>query len=101
MKLTLNIWRQKNPQDEGRLVTYPVDDVSPDMSFLEMIVVLTEKLIAKGEEPTASAHGCREGTGGPCSMHITGRAHGPQAGTTTCQLHMRQFKDGQSITIEP
>jgi len=101
MKLTLNIWRQKNAQDEGRLVTYPVDDVSPDMSFLEMIDVLNEKLIGKGEEPIAFDHDCREGICGACSMHINGRAHGPQAGTTTCQLHMRQFKDGQAITIEP
>lgn len=101
MKLTLNIWRQKNPKDEGRFVSYPVDDVSPDMSFLEMIDVLNEKLIAKGEEPVAFDHDCREGICGACSMYINGRAHGPQAGTTTCQLHMRQFQDGQTITIEP
>ena len=101
MKLTLNIWRQKNAKDEGRFVTYPVDDVSPDMSFLEMIDVLNEKLIAKGEDPIAFDHDCREGICGACSMHINGRAHGPQAGTTTCQLHMRQFQDGQAITIEP
>ena len=101
MKLTLNIWRQKDPKDEGRFVTYPVDDVSPDMSFLEMIDVLNEKLIAKGDEPVAFDHDCREGICGACSMHINGRAHGPQAGTTTCQLHMRQFKDGETITIEP
>jgi len=101
MKLTLNIWRQKNAKDEGRFVTYPVDDVSPDMSFLEMIDVLNEKLIAKGEEPIAFDHDCREGICGACSMHINGRAHGPQAGTTTCQLHMRQFQNGQTITIEP
>lgn len=101
MKLTLNIWRQKNAQDEGRLVTYAADDVSPDMSFLEMIDVLNEKLIAKGEEPIAFDHDCREGICGACSMHINGRAHGPQAGTTTCQLHMRQFKDGENITVEP
>ncbi len=101
MKLTLHIWRQKNRNTEGALVTYKMDDVSSDMSFLEMLDVLNEQLIAKGEEPVAFDHDCREGICGMCSLMISGIAHGPLKGTTTCQLHMRHFKDGDEITIEP
>ncbi|HEY6161904.1 MAG TPA: succinate dehydrogenase/fumarate reductase iron-sulfur subunit [Bacteroidia bacterium] len=101
MNLTLKIWRQKNAKEAGNFVTYNVSDISSDMSFLEMIDVLNEQLIRKGEEPVAFDHDCREGICGMCSMFINGRAHGPWEGTTTCQLHMRAFKDGDSITIEP
>ena len=101
MNLTLKIWRQKNAQDKGSFATYPVSDVHEEMSFLEMIDVLNEQLINKGEEPVAFDHDCREGICGMCSMYINGRAHGPLAGTTTCQLHMRFFKDGETVVIEP
>lgn len=101
MNLTLHIWRQKNARDKGNLVTYRVTDISSDMSFLEMLDVLNEELAAKGEEPIAFDHDCREGICGTCSLMINGRAHGGLAGTTTCQLHMRKFKDGDEITIEP
>jgi len=101
MKLTLDIWRQKNAQDKGRLVRYEVDDVTPDMSFLEMLDVLNEHLIGKGEEPIAFDHDCREGICGMCGFMINGVAHGPRSGTTVCQLHMRSFKDGDSLVIEP
>lgn len=101
MNLTLKIWRQKNDKEAGNLVTYPVKDVSPDMSFLEMFDVLNEQLIQKNEEPIAFDHDCREGICGMCSMYINGRAHGPAQGTTTCQLHMRKFKDGDTIVVEP
>ncbi len=101
MNLTLKIWRQNGPQDAGRTVTYPVSNVSPDMSFLEMIDELNIDLIKKGEEPIAFDHDCREGICGMCSMFINGEAHGPDRGITTCQLHMRTFKDGDSITVEP
>src|ERR1051325_3207003 len=101
MNLTLKIWRQKNKEDKGGFATYSVDGISSDMSFLEMIDVLNEQLINKGDEPVAFDHDCREGICGMCSMFINGRAHGPWEGTTTCQLHMRAFKDGDSITIEP
>lgn len=101
MNLTLKIWRQKNAQDEGRIETYPISGISPDMSFLEMIDVLNEKLITEGKDPVAFDHDCREGICGMCSMFINGRAHGPQTGVTTCQLHMRSFKDGDTIYIEP
>jgi len=101
MNLTLKIWRQKNSKEAGNLVSYPIKDISPDMSFLEMIDVLNEQLINKGEEPVAFDHDCREGICGMCSMFINGRAHGPWKGTTTCQLHMRAFKDGETIIIEP
>jgi succinate dehydrogenase / fumarate reductase iron-sulfur subunit len=101
MNLTLKIWRQKGPQDAGRTVTYPVSKVSPDMSFLEMIDELNIDLIKKGEEPIAFDHDCREGICGMCSMFINGEAHGPDRGVTTCQLHMRTFKDGDTITVEP
>lgn len=101
MNLTLKVWRQQNKTDKGKFVTYNVKDVSPDMSFLEMFDVLNEELIHKGDEPIAFDHDCREGICGMCSMYINGRAHGPMKGTTTCQLHMRSFKDGDTITVEP
>jgi len=101
MKLTLKIWRQKGPKEAGKIVDYPVDHVSPDMSFLEMLDVLNEHLVEKGDEPVAFDHDCREGICGMCSLHINGRPHGPQSGVTTCQLHMRSFKDGDTIFIEP
>lgn len=101
MKLTLKIWRQKNAEDKGGFKTYPVDNVSADMSFLEMIDVLNEELIEKGEDPVYFDHDCREGICGMCSMYINGEPHGPKELTTTCQLHMRNFSDGETITVEP
>lgn len=101
MKLTLKIWRQKNAHDKGRIVTYEVDDVSPHMSFLEMLDVLNQKLTDRGDDPVAFDHDCREGICGACSMVINGEPHGPDKGTTACQLHMRKFRDGQTIYIEP
>ncbi len=101
MNLTLHIWRQKNSQDSGKFVTYQAKDVLEDMSFLEMMDVLNEELIAKGQEPVAFDHDCREGICGSCSLYINGRAHGPKQGITACQLHMRSFKDGDTIYIEP
>jgi succinate dehydrogenase / fumarate reductase, iron-sulfur subunit len=101
MKLILKIWRQKGPQDAGRIVDYPVDNISPDMSFLEMLDVLNDHLVEKGEEPVAFDHDCREGICGACSLYINGRAHGPNYAVTTCQLHMRSFKDGDTVFIEP
>lgn len=101
MKLTLKVWRQPNAQAKGKLVTYQLDDVSSHMSFLEMMDVLNEQLVAKGEEPVAFDHDCREGICGSCDMMINGRAHGPERATTACQLHMRKFKDGDTIYIEP
>ncbi len=101
MRITLKIWRQKGPDAPGNFVTYPMDDVSPEMSFLEMLDVLNERLIARGEEPIAFDSDCREGICGMCGVMINGEAHGPQRGTATCQLHMRKFKDGDEITVEP
>jgi succinate dehydrogenase / fumarate reductase iron-sulfur subunit len=101
MNLTLKIWRQKGPNDKGQMVDYKVTDISEHMSFLEMIDVLNEQLVAKDQEPVAFDHDCREGICGMCSMYINGEAHGPDRGITTCQLHMRSFKDGDTITIEP
>lgn len=101
MKVTLKVWRQRNNQAKGEFKTYPMDDVSEDMSFLEVFDVLNEDLVRKGEEPIAFDHDCREGICGMCSMHINGRAHGPNTATTTCQLHMRSFKDGDTISVEP
>ncbi|WP_265447897.1 succinate dehydrogenase/fumarate reductase iron-sulfur subunit [Flexivirga meconopsidis] len=100
MNLTLKIWRQAGPEAPGEMVTYPVSDISEDMSFLEMLDVLNEQLNAKGEEPVAFDSDCREGICGMCSLMINGEAHGPEV-TTTCQLHMRSFTDGDTITIEP
>lgn len=101
MNLTLKIWRQKNASDKGKMVDYKVTDISPDMSFLEMLDVLNEQLINNNESPVAFDHDCREGICGMCSLYINGEAHGPDRGVTTCQLHMRMFKDGDTITIEP
>lgn len=101
MRLTLKIWRQAGPDREGGFVTYPVEEISPDMSFLEMLDVLNERLIGEGEEPVAFDHDCREGICGSCGMMINGRAHGPLRGTAACQLHMRSFSDGDEIVIEP
>ena len=101
MKLTLQIWRQKNAKAEGKIVEYPIDGIEEDMSFLEMLDVLNEKLIIKGDEPVSFDHDCREGICGSCSLFINGEAHGPDRGIPTCQLHMRMFKDGDTIFIEP
>jgi succinate dehydrogenase / fumarate reductase iron-sulfur subunit len=101
MKLTLKIWRQKNADTKGKMVDYPIDGIDGDMSFLEMLDILNENLINKGEEPVAFDHDCREGICGMCSLHINGEPHGPDKGITTCQLHMRMFKDGDTIFIEP
>lgn len=101
MKLTLKVWRQKNSNDKGKIETYPIDNVSEHMSFLEMMDVLNEQLISQGTEPIAFDHDCREGICGMCSMYINGEAHGPDRGVTTCQLHMRKFKDGDTIYVEP
>lgn len=101
MNLTLKIWRQKGANDKGKMVDYKVADISEHMSFLEMMDVLNEQLINSGEDPVAFDHDCREGICGSCSMFINGEAHGPVKGTTTCQLHMRSFKDGDTIYIEP
>jgi succinate dehydrogenase / fumarate reductase iron-sulfur subunit len=100
MNLTLKVWRQKNANSKGELKTYPLKDISPDMSFLEMFDVLNEELLLKGEDPIAFDHDCREGICGMCSMYINGHPHGPGQ-TTTCQLHMRSFKDGDTIVVEP
>ena len=101
MNLTLKVWRQKNTGAAGAFVTYEARDVSPDMSFLEMLDVVNEGLIAKGEDPIAFDHDCREGICGTCGMVINGVPHGPRRATTACQLHMRSFKDGDSLVIEP
>jgi succinate dehydrogenase / fumarate reductase, iron-sulfur subunit len=101
MNLTLHVWRQANAADKGRFVTYDATGISPDMSFLEMLDVVNEGLIDKGQAPIAFDHDCREGICGTCGMMINGSAHGPRALTTTCQLHMRSFADGDTITIEP
>ena len=101
MNLTLKIWRQKGANDKGKMVEYKVTDISEHMSFLEMMDVLNEQLVNAGEEPVAFDHDCREGICGMCSMYINGEAHGPDRGVTTCQLHMRMFNDGDTITIEP
>lgn len=101
MKLTLHIWRQKDRNTKGNFVKYNIDNVSEDMSFLEMLDVLNEDLIKKGEQPVAFDHDCREGICGSCSMTINGKPHGPEKMTTTCQLHMRKFNDGDTIYIEP
>lgn len=101
MNLTLKIWRQKNAKDKGKMVDYPISGIDGDMSFLEMLDVLNEELIEKGDEPVAFDHDCREGICGMCSLYINGEAHGPDRLVTTCQLHMRKFKDGETIYIEP
>jgi succinate dehydrogenase / fumarate reductase iron-sulfur subunit len=101
MRVTLKIWRQSGPEAAGRLVTYHVDDVSPAMSFLEMLDVLNQKLVLQGEEPVAFEYDCREGICGSCSLVIDGIPHGPDRGITVCQLYMRRFADGATVTIEP
>jgi succinate dehydrogenase / fumarate reductase, iron-sulfur subunit len=101
MKLNLKVWRQKSATDTGKLVNYEIDSVSPDMSFLEMLDVLNQNLLRKGEDPISFDHDCREGICGSCSMVINGNAHGPETGTTTCQLHMRKFKSGDTLVVEP
>ena len=101
MKLFLKIWRQKNPESEGKIIDYEIDGITEDMSFLEMMDVLNEKIMHDGGDPVACDHDCREGICGSCSMFINGQPHGPDRGVTTCQLHMRKFKDGDTIYIEP
>src|SRR6476469_7676868 len=101
MRINLRVWRQAGPDKPGRLVDYKAEGVSPDMSFLEMLDVVNEGLIARGEDPIHFDHDCREGICGTCSMVINGTPHGPKRGVTTCQLHMRSFHDGQEIFIEP
>ncbi len=101
MNLKLKIWRQADAKSKGGFEIYSVEDISPDTSFLEMLDILNNKLIHEGREPVAFDHDCREGICGMCSLHIDGRAHGPDTEITTCQLHMRKFSDGQTITIEP
>jgi len=101
MKLTLKIWRQKDAKSTGKFVTYPIDNISPNCSFLEMLDLLNEQLILQGQDPVVFDHDCREGICGMCSLYINGRPHGPDDAVTACQLHMRKFKDGETITIEP
>jgi succinate dehydrogenase / fumarate reductase iron-sulfur subunit len=101
MNLTLHVWRQRNASDKGRFVTYQAKSVSPDMSFLEMLDVVNEELTQKGEEPIAFDHDCREGICGTCSLVVNGKAHGPRTRTTACQLHMRTFRQGDTLVIEP
>jgi succinate dehydrogenase / fumarate reductase iron-sulfur subunit len=101
MKLTLHVWRQKSASDKGRFVTYQAGNVSPDMSFLEMLDVVNEELIQKGGDPIAFDHDCREGICGTCSIVVNGRPHGPRTRTTACQLHMRSFRDGDTLVVEP
>ena len=101
MNLTLRVWRQAGPDTKGKMVTYEANDISPDMSFLEMLDVVNERLTLRGEVPIAFDHDCREGICGMCSLMINGVAHGPMKGTATCQLHMRSFKDGDTIYVEP
>jgi len=101
MKIFLKIWRQENAQSKGRMVDYQLEDVNPEMSFLEMLDTLNEQLVLRGEPPIEFDHDCREGICGQCGLFIDGRAHGPLSGTTTCQLHMRQFRDGDTIHVEP
>jgi len=101
MNLTLKVWRQKDAQSKGKMETYPANNISPDMSFLEMLDVVNEGLIHQGVEPIHFDHDCREGICGMCSLYINGHPHGPKRAVTTCQLHMRSFKDGETITIEP
>jgi succinate dehydrogenase / fumarate reductase iron-sulfur subunit len=101
MNLTLKVWRQTNSSDKGGFVTYKAENISPDMSFLEMLDVVNEDLVKKGTDPIHFDHDCREGICGMCSLYINGRPHGPKRAITTCQLHMRSFKDGETVTIEP
>ena len=99
LNLTLKVWRQKGPKEQGHFETYSLQNISPNSSFLEMMDVLNEQLINEGKEPVAFDHDCREGICGMCSMYINGEAHGPDDHVTTCQLHMRKFKDGDTMTV--
>jgi len=101
VRISLRVWRQKGPSSPGALAVYDVPDISPDMSFLEMLDIVNERLATDGEEPIAFDHDCREGICGSCGLMINGQAHGPQQGTATCQLHMRKFNDGDTIVVEP
>ena len=101
MNITLQIWRQTGPEETGGFQTYALDEISAEMSFLEMLDILNERLLTQGEEPVAFDHDCREGICGSCGVMIDGQAHGPQPGTATCQLHMRKFREGATITVEP
>ena len=101
MKFTLKVWRQENASSQGKFVSYPVDSISPDMSFLEMLDMLNVELVRRGEPAVEFEHDCREGICGSCSVTINGNPHGPDTGTATCQLHMRRFQDGQTLTVEP
>ncbi|HJR90879.1 MAG TPA: succinate dehydrogenase/fumarate reductase iron-sulfur subunit, partial [Acidimicrobiia bacterium] len=101
MNITLQVWKQAGPAGTGRFATYQVNDIEPEMSFLEMLDLLNERLVSQGEEPVSFDHDCREGICGTCGVMIDGLAHGPQLGTATCQLHMRKFRDGDTITVEP
>ena len=101
MDLTLKVWKQKNRNEKGEMETYQVSDISADSSFLEMLDILNNNLLEAGKEPVAFDHDCREGICGMCSLYINGKAHGPDSRVTTCQLHMRKFKDGETIYIEP
>jgi len=101
MDLTLKIWRQANAEAKGKMVDYKVSNISPDSSFFEMLDILNQQIIEKGDDPVAFDHDCREGICGTCSLYINGRPHGPESGITTCQLHMRRFKDGDTIFVEP
>ncbi|MCQ2058212.1 MAG: succinate dehydrogenase/fumarate reductase iron-sulfur subunit [Bacteroidaceae bacterium] len=101
ISFTLKVWRQRGPKEKGQFVSYPMTDIPTDTSFLEMLDILNEQLINKGEEPIVFDHDCREGICGMCSLYINGHAHGPATGATTCQLYMRRFKDGDVITVEP
>ena len=101
INLTLKVWRQNGPKEKGRFETYKVNNISIDSSFLEMMDILNEQLISENKEPVAFDHDCREGICGMCSLYVNGHPHGPDEDVTTCQLHMRKFKDGQTVTIEP
>jgi succinate dehydrogenase / fumarate reductase iron-sulfur subunit len=101
VNITLQVWKQEGPDRAGRFATYQVNGIEPEMSFLEMLDVLNERLVSQGEEPVSFDHDCREGICGSCGVMIDGQAHGPQLGTATCQLHMRKFRDGASISVEP
>ncbi len=101
MRFTLHIWRQKSRASSGKVETYTIDGITGDMSFLEMLDILNERLVHEGQEPVAFDHDCREGICGSCSMMVNGQAHGPERGATTCQLHMRSFRDGDTIYVEP
>ena len=101
IKVTLKVWRQKSPKDEGQFETYQIDKINQSVSFLEMLDILNERLVSEGKEPIVFDHDCREGICGMCSLYVNGHPHGPATGATTCQLYMRRFNDGETITIEP